>query len=82
MNTTQHGFRTGRSTISQLLRYHDSILSNIEEGHKVDAIYLDFAKAFDKVDHKILLKKAPKPERRWKNAQVVKRISHKQNAMR
>ena len=57
MNPTQHGFRAGRSTISQLLRYYDDILSKLEEGGEVDAIYLDFAKAFDKVDHNILLKK-------------------------
>ena len=29
----------------------------LEEGHAVHAIYLDFAKAFDKVDHGILLTK-------------------------
>ena len=57
MNKTQHGFRSGRSTISQLLHYLDSILTKLEEGKEVDSIYLDFAKAFDKVDHQILLKK-------------------------
>ena len=57
INETQHGFRPGRSTITQLLRFYDSILTLLDEGHSVDAIYLDFAKAFDKVDHTILLKK-------------------------
>ena len=57
MNDTQHGFRSGRSTVTQLLQYYDSILSLVEEGHNVDAIYLDFSKAFDKVDHNILLAK-------------------------
>ena len=57
MNSTQHGFRAGRSTISQLLCYYDDILSKLEEGGEVDAIYLDFSKAFDKVDHNILLLK-------------------------
>ena len=57
MNPTQHGFRAGRSTISQLLRYYDDMLTKLEEGGEVDAIYLDFSKAFDKVDHNILLKK-------------------------
>ena len=27
----------------------------LAEGNRIDTVYLDFAKAFDKVDHKILL---------------------------
>ena len=57
MNENQHGFRGGRSTITQLLSYYDSILSLLEESQWVQAVYLDFAKAFDKVDHSILLTK-------------------------
>ncbi len=57
MNPTQHGFRDRRSTITQLLSYYDSVLSMLEEGHHVHTVYLDFAKAFDKVDHHILLTK-------------------------
>ena len=57
MNPTQHGFRSGRSTITQLLSYLDNVITSLEEGNQVDAIYLDFAKAFDKVDHDILLLK-------------------------
>ena len=56
-NSGQHGFRTGRSCLSQLLDYHDRIISLLERGLNVDSIYLDFTKAFDKVDHKILLAK-------------------------
>ena len=35
----------------------DSILENRLNGLETDVIYLDYAKAFDKVDHSILLKK-------------------------
>ena len=57
MNKTQHGFRKGFSTITQILTYYDSILSILEDGGNVDSIYLDFSKAFDKVDHTILMRK-------------------------
>ena len=35
----------------------DMVLKTLNEGDEVDVIYLDYSKAFDKVDHKILLKK-------------------------
>ena len=60
MDPRQHGGRTGRSTLSQLILHHDQILKAMEEGANVDAIYLDFAKAFDKVDHGLLLHKLKK----------------------
>ena len=56
-NTTQHGFLAGRSCLSQLLSHFDRITSELEKGNGVDIIYLDFAKAFDKVDHGITLSK-------------------------
>jgi hypothetical protein len=57
LNPTQHGFRSGRSCLSQLLQHYDHILECLERGHGVDVVYLDFAKAFDKVDHGILCHK-------------------------
>ena len=53
MNPKQHGFRSGRSCFSQLLEHHNKILEELETLNNVDVIYLDFAKAFDKVDHGI-----------------------------
>ena len=53
----QHGFRKGRSCLTQLLSHVDAILQNNLNGAETDVIYLDYAKAFDKVDHSILLKK-------------------------
>ena len=56
-NNTQHGFRPGRSCLSELISHYEDVLSLLEEGVNVDTIYLDFAKAFDKVDFSILLEK-------------------------
>ena len=56
-NQSQHGFLGGRSCLSQLLTHFDCITSELEKGNGVDVIYLDFAKAFDKVDHGITLRK-------------------------
>ena len=57
INNNQHGFRSGRSCLTQLLEQYDKILSILEEGKNADAVYLDFSKAFDKVDKGILLRK-------------------------
>ena len=57
ITNSQHGFRKGRSCLSQLLIHVDDILQNLLEGNDTDAIYVDYAKAFDKVDHELLLAK-------------------------
>ena len=57
INEIQQGFRTGRSCLSQLLTHHERIIQSMEHSMSVDIVYLDFTKAFDKVDHCILLHK-------------------------
>ena len=51
LNSTQHGFRSGRSCQSALLNVFDDILRMLEAGGSVNMVYLDFSNAFDKVDH-------------------------------
>ena len=54
---SQYGFRAGRSTVTQLLEHLDNIQTILEEEANADVVYLDFSKAFDKVDHNRLLHK-------------------------
>jgi hypothetical protein len=53
----QFGFLKGRSTVTQLLNVLDKWTEMLESGGRVDVIYTDFEKAFDKVPHSRLLSK-------------------------
>ena len=53
----QHGFRKGRSCETQLIEFVDDISKNLQEGQQTDILILDFAKAFDKVNHSLLTHK-------------------------
>jgi hypothetical protein len=51
ISCNQHGFRSGRSCVTQLLEIVEIWSDLIDQGIPFDCIYLDFAKAFDKVPH-------------------------------
>lgn len=57
LHECQHGFRRGRSCLTNLLIFLDKVTRAVDEGDDVDIIYLDFAKAFDKVPHQRLVMK-------------------------
>jgi ribonuclease P/MRP protein subunit RPP40 len=54
---SQHGFRMGRSCLTNLLDFMEVVTQHLDEGQPVDVVYLDFAKAFDKVPFCRLFKK-------------------------
>ena len=53
----QHGFIKGRSCETQLTLTHHQWATALDKGRQVDVIFLDFSKAFDKVNHAVLLQK-------------------------
>ena len=57
LSKDQHGFRTGRSCVTQLLEIMELWTKFMENGLTVDCVYLDYAKAFDKVPHLRLINK-------------------------
>ncbi|CAH8542293.1 unnamed protein product [Dicrocoelium dendriticum] len=57
ISNLQHGFRRGRSCLTNLLLARDSWTRAADEGVPVDVSYLDFSKAFDRVNHPALLRK-------------------------
>ena len=60
LNPGQHGFVPNRSTQTQLLVHYETIYQTLFNNQRLDVVYLDFAKAFDKVSHKIVLEKLVK----------------------
>ncbi|CAH2096311.1 unnamed protein product [Euphydryas editha] len=54
----QHGFIKSRSTATNLLSYMHYLSSTSDQSGQVYLLYIDFAKAFDRVDHTILCIKA------------------------
>ena len=57
LNVQQHGFIKNRSTITNLATFTSSVINEMEKNNQVDAIYTDFSKAFDRVNHNILFNK-------------------------
>ena len=58
LNNSQFGFRKMHSTYMALMTLMNTLISSLENDEYILGIFLDFSKAFDTVDHVILLKKS------------------------
>jgi retron-type reverse transcriptase len=57
LSTNQYGFRKGRSTEHANIELVDKITRAIDRGKYTIGIFLDLSKAFDTINHKILITK-------------------------
>ena len=53
----QHGFLTGKSCTTQMVHFINDLVLTLNESGRTDVIYFDFSKAFDSVNHDIVLHK-------------------------
>ena len=57
LHVSQYGFRKNRFPIIQLITFLQKVYNGIESQQEIDILFTDFSKAFDRVDHGILLQK-------------------------
>jgi ribonuclease P/MRP protein subunit RPP40 len=57
LSAEQHGFVKKRSCLTNLISFLDDITERLDRGEPVEVCYLDFQKAFDSVNHRLLMLK-------------------------
>ena len=57
LSNAQSGFRPNHSTTTTLLDVQDYILKNMDSGYSTGVLFIDLKKAFDTVNHDILIRK-------------------------
>ena len=74
----QHDFYKGRSTTTNLVDFVLSVIAGMKNGRTVDALYLDFSRAFDSLNHNLLVEKlrkygVPNVSLRWLSSYLCDR---------
>ena len=57
LDDRQHGFLKERSCTTNMVGFCDSLALSMNEGQRSDVVYFDFSKAFDSVNHDLILAK-------------------------
>ncbi|KAG8258407.1 hypothetical protein J6590_108419 [Homalodisca vitripennis] len=57
LTDNQHGFLKKKSTVTAIIQLVEYIIDQIESCNTVTSLFLDFSKAFDCIDHDLLLNK-------------------------
>lgn len=77
----QYGFQSNKSTLQALYAHINAIVTNLEKKRYTAALYLDLTRAFDLVDHKLLLLKLEKcgvcaNMKRWFQTYLTNRMQY------
>ena len=59
LTENQKGFRSKRGTQDTVIKFTKDIFSSLNDGKYVGAVFIDFRKTFDTINHKKLLTKLP-----------------------
>ena len=54
---SQHGFRKGKSTETAIMNFLNLLYENMNENKKCTGLFMDLSKAFDLINHDLLLEK-------------------------
>ena len=73
----QYGFLPGKSTVDAVIQVIDDWGFAVDRNIKLLAIFFDFAKAFDLVDHEVLLEKLQKLLSNWLTAWIATYLSNR-----
>ena len=69
LSTNQYGFRSGLSASLAVYDIHENFLQNKEKGLTTCAVLHDLSKAFDTLDHEILLMECNGMQSGWRGLQ-------------